>query len=71
MIPEGIAPEDIVNVDYSQYDEATRLISPTVYKDGDSFCCLSGDDPESGAFGCGDTPDAAIRDWRQAYGGDA
>lgn len=66
MVPEGINEKDIVNVDYSQYDEATKTIQPTVYKDGDSFCCLSGTDRENGVLGCGDTPDEAIRDWRES-----
>lgn len=66
MKPAGIDDKDIVNVDYRKYDEATQTIKPTVYIDGDSYCCLSGEDPESGVFGCGDTPDEAIKDWREA-----
>lgn len=66
MLPEGINEKDIVKVDYRKYDDATQTIKPLVYKDGDSFCCLSGKDPEVGVFGCGDSPEEAIKDWREA-----
>ncbi len=66
MEPEGIKEENIVNVDYSLYDTATQTIQPTVYIDGEQYCCLSGLDPQSGVLGCGATPHEAILDWRDA-----
>lgn len=66
MPTERINPGDIIEIDYSQYDIAAQKMQPTVYKDGDSFSCLSGPDPETGIFGSGDTPAAAIDNWKSA-----
>lgn len=66
MSREGINPDDIIEIDYSQHDVAAQKMQPTVYKDGDSFNCLSGPDRETGIFGSGDTPAAAIEDWKSA-----
>ncbi len=66
MPTEGIRPDQIIDIDFSQYDVAAQKMQPTVYKDGDSFSCLSGPDPETGIFGSGDTPAAAIDNWKSA-----
>ena len=66
MATKGINPNDIIEIDYSDHDIAAQKMQPTVYKDGDSFSCLSGPDPETGIFGSGDTPAAAIDDWKSA-----
>lgn len=66
MPTEGIHPDHIIEIDFSQYDVAAQKMQPTVYKDGDLFSCLSGPDPETGIFGSGDTPAAAIDNWKSA-----
>ena len=61
-----INPEDIVNVDYRAFDIAVQKIKPTVFMDGDSYCCISGPDPQAGVFGCGSTPIEAVQDWQKS-----
>jgi hypothetical protein len=58
-----------VNIDYhsDKIPQSVRILRPTVYRDGNSFCCLLGADPQSGIFGCGDTPEDAMDDWDNAY----
>lgn len=60
---------DVVQVDYDnvKYSDEIRTYRPAVYKDGDSFCCLLGPDPQEGIFGCGDSPDDALEDWRNEF----
>lgn len=36
---------------------------PILFKEGDSYCVLLGPDPQEGVFGCGDSPEAAMKDW--------
>jgi hypothetical protein len=54
-----------VQVDYTQevLPKSAKKLQPLVWKEGDSFCCLLGSDPEAGVFGCGETPLLAIVDW--------
>lgn len=56
---------EVVTLDYQSADlpEFVRKLKPAVYKDGDSFCCLLGPDPQAGVFGCGKTKDEALADW--------
>ena len=59
-------PEEIkVNIDFEDQNlpEAVRTLRPILFKDGDSFCCLLGPDPQEGVFGCGSTKEAALIDW--------
>lgn len=53
-----------MQIDYLQYDRQTQRLKPAVYKKGNAFYALSGPDPETGIYGSGETPDAAIRSWR-------
>jgi|GEM_PF-4672492 hypothetical protein len=57
---------DPVEIDYSRYDAQTQKLEPAVYRQGDVFAALSGPDRETGIYGEGDTPDAAIKAWRSA-----
>jgi hypothetical protein len=50
--------------------ELARELKPTVYADTpekDTFCCILGEDPQSGTFGCGATPLEAMKDWEKNY----
>lgn len=54
-----------VNIDFTAPDlpASARRLEPLVWKEGDSYCCVLGPDPEEGVFGCGDTPQEALADW--------
>jgi len=56
-----------VKVDFDQegIPKKAKKLQPQVFKDGDSYCCLFGPDPEVGIYGCGDTPQAALIDWEK------
>jgi len=56
-----------VNLDYSNpsLPSIVRLLKPLVVHDGDAYCCVLGPDPQSGVFGCGDTPKDALDDWQK------
>lgn len=54
-----------VEVDFTQevLPKSARKLQPLVWKEGDSFCCLLGPEPQTGIFGRGETPLLAIVDW--------
>jgi len=62
-------PESHYPVDYNspQLPESVRQVKPIVYKDGDSFCCVSGPTLQEGIVGCGPTPELAMQDWDEHY----
>jgi hypothetical protein len=61
QVPESMH----VNIDYEEkgIPASVREFRPAVYKDGDSFCALLGEDPQAGIFGCGETKEQALQDW--------
>ena len=54
-----------VSIDFAnnKVPESARTFQPVLFKDGDSYCCVLGPDPQEGVFGCGDTPIEALKDW--------
>lgn len=42
------------------------MLKPKLFKDGDKWCVLLGDDLQSGIAGFGDSPYKAILDWDNA-----
>jgi hypothetical protein len=56
---------ETVEVDtlWSRLPKSFYDLKPTLYKDGNAFCCLLGADPSRGIFGYGDNTEEAIRDW--------
>src|SRR3954471_13521636 len=56
---------DTLNIDYEEgrWPESARTFRPLVYRDGESYCCLLGPDPQEGVFGCGDNVEDAVMDW--------
>jgi hypothetical protein len=56
---------ETLEVDYESEDlpVSVRELRPIVYKDGDSICSVLGSDPQDGIFGCGISPEAALKDW--------
>jgi hypothetical protein len=57
---EAMLPFDFTRPEIS---EAVRTLKPVVFLDGDAFYSLLGPDPAVGVFGCGCTPDDAVKDW--------
>jgi len=45
--------------------EVIREFRLAVYRDGESFCFLLGDDPQGGIFVCGETKELVLSDWLQ------
>lgn len=43
------------------------LLKPKLFKDGDQWCVLYGDDIQSGITGFGETPRKAIRAFNKAW----
>ena len=43
------------------------MIKPKLYKDGNEWCCLYGEDTIAGIAGFGDTPHKAVLDWTSAW----
>jgi hypothetical protein len=54
-----------VDVDFTEevLPKSAKNLRPLIWKDGESFCCLLGPDPQQGIFGSGDTPLLAMVDW--------
>jgi hypothetical protein len=67
MIQASIPEEMQVKMDFEtgNFSRTVRVLNPTVYKDGESFCCLLGPDPHQGIIGSGHTPAEAIKDWEK------
>ena len=62
----NVDPESLVNIDFTtpETERTLKILQPVVYKDGDAFGCLLGEDPTVGIFGCGNSADEAISDWK-------
>ena len=43
------------------------LLKPKIYKDGDQWCVLLGEDIQVGIAGFGDTPYRAVLDWNKQW----
>ena len=54
-----------VTIDFTdkKVPESARTFQPVLFKDGDSYSCVLGPDPQQGVFGSGKTPIAALKDW--------
>jgi hypothetical protein len=52
-------------VDYEDTDlpYTVKELQPTLWIDGNSYCCVLGPNPKQGVFGCGITPVAALLNW--------
>lgn len=59
-------PEDqriVIDLSAPGMPKSAGELLPVVFQEEDSYCCLLGADPTVGIFGCGDTPEAAVKDW--------
>lgn len=55
-----------LNYDAKGLSREIKELQPVVFREGDSYCCLLGPDPQIGIFGCGSTPKKAIADWERS-----
>lgn len=44
-----------------------QMLKPKLYKDGDKWCCLYGDNIQVGICGFGDTPYASILEFNKSW----
>lgn len=60
---------ELVKLDYNapELPKSVRRTQPLLFRDGDSFCCVLGPDPQAGIFGCGQTVEAALVDFDSSY----
>lgn len=63
-----IVKQEFLNVTF-EMQRPFILLKPKLYKDGNSWCCLYGDNIQEGVVGFGDTPDKASIDFDEAFYG--
>jgi hypothetical protein len=65
MIQLEVPDELKVAIDPNDKDipDSAKTFQPVLFKDGNSFCCVLGPDPQEGVVGCGQTPAEALKDW--------
>ena len=51
------------------YGEPSVVYKPRIFKDGDSWCCLLGENIQEGVCGFGDTPSLATQDFNNLWYG--
>lgn len=61
----NVADEYKIDFDYDapNVPEMAKVLRPVIYKDGNSFSCLLGPNPEEGVFGSGHTAEEAVTMW--------
>lgn len=60
-----IKDEAVVPVNYESLDlpATVRQFKPTVFKEGNMYCCILGPDRQKGVFASGSSVKEAIRNW--------
>ena len=58
-----------MELDYQANDvpATVKEFKPVVFHDGNAYCCMLGPDPQEGIFGCGESPEEAIKDWANHF----
>jgi hypothetical protein len=66
---EHVDEDGIYHPDLSapEVPESIKKLNPTIRRDGDAFCAISGTDPVKDVFGCGCTPEEAMVDFEADY----
>lgn len=54
-----------INYEGKELSKAVKELQPVVFQDGNEFCCLLGPDMKAGIFGCGISPQEALKDWER------
>ena len=60
---QEVMVEAITGADYKQF----ALLKPKLYKDGNKWCCLLGENIQEGIVGFGESPYKAVIDWNGAW----
>ena len=55
----------------AQWERPSAIYRPRLFKDGDKYCALYGDDLQSGCAGFGDSPSEAMYEFDKTWSGDA
>ena len=55
-----------VSVEVAEYN-LVSILKPKIYKDGDQWCVLYGDNLQDGVCGFGETPYRAVLDFNKAW----
>lgn len=61
-----IIKEDMLNVTY-EWQRPCVLFKPRLFRDGDAWCALLGEDLQSGVAGFGSSPAEAMTDFDKAW----
>lgn len=61
--------QNSIQQEISGYGEPSAIYRQKVFRDGNSWCALYGDNIQEGVCGFGDTPAAAIYDFNQCWYG--
>lgn len=61
QIPESM--QVTLSLEDDNIPEVFKEFNPVVYQEGNSFCVLLGENPQSGIFGYGKTTALAVADW--------
>jgi len=58
-----------IHVDYTidGIPDSVKNFQPDVYRDGDQYYLILGDNNEGGVFGCGFSLQEAMQEWDKAY----
>ncbi|MDQ0638356.1 hypothetical protein QF042_001921 [Pedobacter sp. W3I1] len=61
----NVSEEKRVGFDFSRFrlPQCVSKLHPLLFKEGNTYFAVLGPDPQSGIFGCGDTPEDALMDW--------
>ena len=54
---------------FSEYGEASVIYKPRLFKDGDQWCALYGDNIQEGVVGFGDCPARAMYNFNASWNG--
>jgi hypothetical protein len=52
-----------IDMDSENIPASVKEFRPVVFKEGNAYCCILGPDPQTGVFGCGQSPAEAMQDW--------
>ena len=60
-----IPKEILIEIDFSddKIPVSVNVFKPSLFQEGNSFCCLLGPDLQEGVFACGPTKEAALKMW--------
>lgn len=61
--------KETVHIDYTRegIPESVKNFRPSVFRDGDNYHCILGNDKETAVCGSGQSVEEALLDWDHAY----